>query len=73
MIGRSSARFFQEVDARPYIHAAFDACAGDDAVADRGVRIAEEDQTIIDKNWKVDPAPLTGVLLVEVATIRAGI
>ena len=64
---------FQKIDARPHIHAAFDACAGDDAVADRGVRIAEEDQSIIDQNWEVDPAPLSGVLLVEVATIRAGI
>src|SRR5262249_9783307 len=63
----------QETDARPHIHAAFDACAGDDAVADRGVRISEEDQSIIEQNWEVDPAPLTCVLLVEVATIRAGI
>ena len=36
---------FQEIDARPHIHAAFDACAGDDAVADRGVRIAKESLT----------------------------
>lgn len=36
----------QESDAGPHVHAALDAGAGDDAVADRGVRIAEKKQAL---------------------------
>jgi len=40
----------QESDARPDVHAAFDAGAGDDAVADCGMRIAKEDESVLDQN-----------------------
>jgi hypothetical protein len=45
-----------------HVHAALVAGAGDDAVADRGVRIAEEDERVLDQNEEIDPAHLTGVL-----------
>ena len=48
----------QESDANPHVHAALDAGAGDDAVADRSVGIAKKDERILDQNRQVDPAPL---------------
>src|SRR5262249_18527491 len=64
---------FQESDARPHIHAALDAGAGNDPVADGGVRIAKEYKRILDQTRPIHSAPLAGVFLVEVAAVRAGI
>jgi hypothetical protein len=50
---------FQEIDASPDIHATFDHSPGDDPVTDRGVRIAEEVQRVLDQNAEKDPATLT--------------
>jgi hypothetical protein len=42
---------------RAHVHAALDAGAGNDAVADRGMRIAEEDERVVDQNREIDPVP----------------
>jgi hypothetical protein len=73
MIGALEPPILQESNAGPHVHAALEAGAGDDAVADRGVGVPEEDERILDQNRQADPASLTGVLLVEIATISAGI
>jgi len=53
IIGRSSARSSRRL---MNAHAAFDAGPGNDAVAYRGVRIAEEDKRVLDQNREIDPA-----------------
>ena len=63
----------QEIYPGPDLHAAFDAGPGDDPITNRGVRITEKDQRILDQNGEIDPATLTGVLLVEISAIGAGI
>ena len=44
-----------------------------DAVADRGVRITEEDKRGLDQNGEIDSTPLASVLLVEIAAVGPGI
>jgi len=50
---------FQESDAGPHVHAAFDAGAGDDAVADPSAGIAKKDERVMDQNGEIDPVALT--------------
>src|SRR5215831_17677171 len=64
---------FQKSDARSYIHAALDAGAGNDPIADGSVWIAKEYERVLDQNRQIHPAPLAGVLLVEIATISTRI
>jgi hypothetical protein len=45
--------------------------AGDDAVADCGVEVAEKDKRVVDQNRQIHPAPLACVLLVEIAAVGA--
>jgi len=35
--------------------------------------VTEEDERVFNKNRQIDPAPLAGVLLVEIASVSAGI
>jgi len=35
------------------------------------MRVAEEDERVLDQNREIDPAPLAGVLLVEIAAVGA--
>jgi hypothetical protein len=44
-----------ESDAGTHAHAALDAGAG----ADRGMRIAKEDERVMDQNGEIDPVALT--------------
>src|SRR5215831_14450422 len=64
---------FQKSDACPHIHAALDAGAGNDPIADGSVWIAKEYERVLDQNRQIYPAPLAGVLLVEIATISTRI
>src|SRR5215831_18438471 len=57
---------FQKSDACPHIHAALDAGAGNDPIADGGVWIAKEYERVLGQNRQIHSAPLAGVLLVEI-------
>ena len=51
---------------------AFDTGPGNDPVADRGVRIVEEDKRVLDQNREIDPATLTSIFLVKISAVGAG-